>query len=246
MPVATTPTAGRNDAGILAGCSGVDAASASVFSSGAPAHRLPTPTEQTPSPYRSSIGVSANDGGGGGGGALGFAVLPSNGHNKDNDEDNDDGDDLRKATAGGGTGAVGGGGGSYGGGGNKELPSGEEGSGFPPGWRFLERGEGEESGGEDVVGGGGGRGGEAGLADSSFREELDVFSSSLRRDFELKVGENVPWLGSRSGGGRRSPPEISSPLVELLAEQNGLKRRCFVSIYLHAFYGDSGVHMYIY
>lgn len=139
---------------------------------------------------------------------MDFGFLPSNGNINDNDS-NDDGDDRPKAGAAGGAGGGGGDGGS----GIQDFSQEEGGFGHPPhapypppAWRFSERGGGQETDGDDVKGGGGARG-EAGSveADGVFREELEVLSSSLRKDFELKVGDTRHYRLETGVG--RAPPE---------------------------------------
>lgn len=141
------------------------------------AHRIPTPTEQTPSPRRQNLSNSnpnSNSNGGGGGFAFGF--VPSNGHHNISSNSNaGDRHQRRAANAGGG-------------GGGKTRQGEGSGCSPPSWWRGSERGTGEVD--DEVEGEGRGGGGPA-----AFGEELEVFSSALRKDFEVKV---------RSGRGLRT------------------------------------------
>lgn len=144
------------------------------FSSTAGSHyRVPTPTEQTPSPRK---GMPNS---GGGVFAFGADSPDSIGHDKRDDHEyfGANGGGLTSATCGGGN-----------------LGTGyEQGQGaISPaarGWRSEDAGGGES--GDEVEGGG---------VDAGFREELDVFASSLRKEFELKVCVCVSlFLGSWGG-----------------------------------------------
>lgn len=63
------------------------------------------------------------------------------------------------------------------------------------GWKRSGGNSGDEAEGEGGGSGGGGGGG----GDAGFREELEVFASSMRKEFELKVGRK----GMSSGLGSR-------------------------------------------
>lgn len=137
-------------------------------------YRVPTPTEQTPSPRK---GMPS-----GGGGVFAFGVDSPDSSSPDKRDEHE----YFEAN-GGGSKRAGGCGGNLGKGYH------EQGRGVSParGWRSEDAGGGES---DDEV--------EGGDVDAGFREELDVFASSLRKDFELKVGlcaVVVVWeLGGRS------------------------------------------------
>ncbi|CAM9868394.1 unnamed protein product [Ectocarpus fasciculatus] len=131
------------------------------FSSAAGSHyRVPTPTEQTPSPRK---GMPNS-----GGGVFAFGADSPDSIGDDKRDNHEyfgaSGGGLTSATCGGGN-----------------LGTGyEQGQGaISPaarGWRSEDAGGGES---DDEVEGGG--------VDAGFREELDVFASSLRKEFELKL-----------------------------------------------------------
>eukprot|EP00752_Nemacystus_decipiens_P003810 g3506.t1 len=122
-------------------------------------NRVPTPTEQTPSPRRQGMSNStrgSNPNGGGERGEFAFGFAPSGGSH----------------------GNVSGPAANAGRGGGRTPQEVGSGSTPPPWWRGFESGAGEVSRGEE----GEGRGGAA-----AFGEELEVFSSALREDFESKL-----------------------------------------------------------
>lgn len=104
---------------------------------------------------------------GGDGGGFAFGFVPSNGHHSSVGG--------RAATAGAGRGSSGGGG--------RTPQAVGSGSSPPSWWRGLETGAGEVD--HEAEGG-----------RAAFGEELEVFSSALRKDFELKVRASVgsDWL----------------------------------------------------
>ncbi|CAB1097798.1 unnamed protein product [Ectocarpus sp. CCAP 1310/34] len=144
----------------IAAAAGASTLPSTGFSSAAGGHyRVPTPTEQTPSPRK---GMPY----GGGGGVFAFGVDSPDSSGPDKRDDHG----YFEASEGGSKKAGGCGG---------NLGTGyEQGQGVSPArrWRSEDSGGGES---DDEVEGGG--------VDAGFREELDVFASSLRRDFERKL-----------------------------------------------------------
>ena len=137
--------------------------------------------------------MMSNGGGGGGGGGAEFAfgMFPSNGHNHANSGDRYELDSAARAgSAGaGGSGSRSRGSSRGGGGGGGDMGHGQaRREGWGPAsspsvaWRGVER---EAAGERENEAGAAGEWGATTAA--AFEEELEVFSSSLRKDFELKV-----------------------------------------------------------
>ncbi|CAM9188086.1 unnamed protein product [Ectocarpus sp. 4 AP-2014] len=144
----------------IAAAAGASTLPSAGFSSATGGHyRVPTPTEQTPSPRK-----GMPNGVGGGVFAFGVDSPDSSGPDKRDDHGYFE-------ASGGGSKRAGGCGGNLG-------TGYEQGQGVSPArrWRSEDVGGGES---DDEVEGGG--------VDAGFREEMDVFASSLRRDFERKL-----------------------------------------------------------